>query len=395
MASPVQIILNDADYQQTRDVSGGGPKKDFFVERDVAFQKHKAALTRQLSTISDSIQTQPQGDVGYVKVILRREAWAKSHRPLKSLFRPDRIRLVGGGDLGELYFEARPKNLAQVSREMSGTEDVTNFVFDSAKQKLVPHPSTARSETGAIERVELYGPQDKRRFSTEEAIAWLSNSMTGSGYHVELFDVPPPRSSWDAFDTGHQQLYRTFLEGLGALGNGLTVQRLVARDRSQPLLAVRLGRSAEQPTLQLAARVDRGRERTVTPFDVSTERHARLLSFLDSHPLVRRIELPPIVVRTVDKSGISINSSNVSVTAQARGASLPIRNTAHSYPRLGIVDGGIAPLFVDWVVGRWDLLDNSDVDPIHATFIAGLAVGGSNLNGSAVCGKTTAPRSLM
>lgn len=52
------------------------------------------------------------------------------------------------------------------------------------------------------------------------------DSLTGSGYEVELFDVPPPRSQWDAVDEGHQRLYTTFLEGLAAAGQGLTVQRL-------------------------------------------------------------------------------------------------------------------------------------------------------------------------
>jgi len=385
MASPIQIILNDADYQETRDVSGGGPKKDFFAERDEAFRRHKATLIRQLTTVSETIQTQPQGDVGYVKVILRRDAWAKSHRPLKSLFRADRIRLVGGGDLGELYFEGRPLNLVQVSREIAGAEDVTNLVHDDRTDKLVPHPSAARSEAGAIERIELYGPRDRRRFSVEEAIAWLSNPMTGSGYQIELFDVPPPRSSWDAFDTGHQKLYRTFLEGLASAGDGVTVQRLATRDRSQPLLAVRLGRSTEQPTLQLTARADRGRERSVTPFDATHGRHAKLLAFLENHPLVRRIELPAIVVRNINGVTVSAKSSGGAGRARPGNVALPIRNTANSYPKLGVVDGGIAPVLADWVVGRWDLLDTSDIDPDHATFIAGLAVGGNGLNGAEVC----------
>jgi hypothetical protein len=44
MASPIQIILNDRDYEQARDVGGGGPRKDFFANRDKEFRQHKAAL---------------------------------------------------------------------------------------------------------------------------------------------------------------------------------------------------------------------------------------------------------------------------------------------------------------------------------------------------------------
>ena len=386
MASPIQIILNDADYQEARDVSGGGPKKDFFAERDDAFRKHKASLTRQLATVAATIQAQSQGDVGYVKVILRREAWAKSHRPIKALFRPDRIALAGGGDLGELYFEGRPHSLGQVAAKIGEAEDTTNLVWDEDKQKSVPHPSAARSETGAIERIELYGPKDRRRFSVEEAIAWLRNPVTGSGYQIELFDVPPPRSRWDAFDAGHQRLYASFMEGFAQAGDGVTVQRVTTRERAQPVLSIRLGRSGQQPTLQLSAPARSERGRVVAPFDAQLDRHARLLAFLNSHPLVRRIDLPPLVTRTVDGMRIGAQASAAGGgRARPLGPTLPIRNSAQSYPRLGIIDGGIAPSLADWTIGRWDLLAAGDIDAAHGTFIGGLAVHGSGLNGSLIC----------
>src|SRR5712691_3961266 len=101
MASPLQIILNDRDYHRIRDAGGGGPKKDFFAHRDREFRDHKAALIAQLGTIARTLEshTRTQSHIGYIKVILRRDAWAKSHRPLSALFKPARIALVGGGDL--------------------------------------------------------------------------------------------------------------------------------------------------------------------------------------------------------------------------------------------------------------------------------------------------------
>lgn len=104
MASPIQIILNHENFQQARDVGGGGPKKDFFAERDDAYRDHKRSLTGQLAALATALESQPQGDVGIVKVILRRDAWAKSHRPIRSLFKVDRIQLVGGG--GERHAQA-------------------------------------------------------------------------------------------------------------------------------------------------------------------------------------------------------------------------------------------------------------------------------------------------
>ena len=175
MTSPIQIILNQENFEQARETGGGGPKKDFFAGRDDEFRRHKRALADQLGGIASALEAQNQGDVGVIKVILRREAWAKSHRPLRSLFKIDRISLVGGGDLGEMYFEARPNILHAIARDISASENSTNLKPDRETGKPVPHPSTARSETGAIDRIELYGPSDRRKFSVDDAVNWLTN----------------------------------------------------------------------------------------------------------------------------------------------------------------------------------------------------------------------------
>src|SRR5260221_499939 len=141
MASPIQIVLNDKDYEEARDAGGGGPKKDFYANLDQEFRAHKAKLIGQLTTISKAIATQPQGDVGYIKVILRRDAWAKSHRPLSALFKPARIILVGGGDLGEMYFEARPGVLRDIAQDIAAAEEETRLKLDKARNKMGPHPS--------------------------------------------------------------------------------------------------------------------------------------------------------------------------------------------------------------------------------------------------------------
>src|SRR3546814_19073390 len=98
--------------------------------------------------------------------------------------------------------------------------------FNEYKQKEEPHPTSRKSETGAIDRIEIYSAADRRSFSVEEAVAWLANPMTGSSYQVELFESPPPRSEWDRLDTGHRRLLESFIEGFNALGQGLAVERL-------------------------------------------------------------------------------------------------------------------------------------------------------------------------
>ena len=387
MASPIQIILNPENFEQVRDKGGGGPKKDFFADRDAAFKAHKQALLSQLDAVSIALSQQPQGAMGYVKVILRRSAWAKSHRPIRALFKPDVVPIAGGGDLGELYVEAHPRRLRAVAGAIAGAEEFTRWKQDEESGKLVAHPSAAKSETGAIDRIELYGPRDRRRFSLDEALDWLANPMTGSSYHIELFEVPPPRSEWDAVDPDRQRLYASFTEGLAAIGQGLTVQRLQTTAREQPQLALRLGASAEPPTVRLLvpAAAERRRPRQLAPFDASADRHRRLLNFLDHHPLVRRIELPPILTRTPAGDWASARSAAVAGRARPSEASVPERLTTRTYPKIGIIDGGVGPALSDWVIDRWDILDDSDVDAAHGTFIGGLTVLGATLNGAEVC----------
>ena len=45
---------------------------------------------------------------------------------------------------------------------------------------------------------------------------------------------------------------------------------------------------------------------------------------------------------------------------------------------------GISEALSDWVIDRWDILDE-DVDLAHGTFIGGLATVGSALNGAETC----------
>ena len=378
MASPIQIVLNPENYEEARDVGGGGGRKDFFAHRDGEFRTHQAGLIAQIDTISGVLSAQAQGDVGFVKVILRREALAKSHRPVAALFRNDRTPVVGGGDLGVMLVEGRPGSLRQVAHEIAKAETHTQMRFNEKKQKEEPNPSARKSEVGAIDRIELYGPSDRRGFSLEEAVAWLSNPMTGSSYQVELFEEPPLRSEWDRLDDSHRRLVESFVAGFNALGPGLSVDRLAGSGSKQPTLAVRLGQTGDQPVLRLTESAAGERRRAPVPFNSNVEQHARLLAFLDTHPLVRRIELPGIVVRSASAPGSAART-------RPTHATIPVRDSRRTYPRLGIIDGGIGGALSDWVIDRWDVLAAEDADLAHGTFIGGLATVGAALNGPQIC----------
>jgi len=376
MASPIQIVLNPENYEETREAGGGGGRKDFYAHRDRDFSSHKAALIDQLDTISGVLSAQAQGPIGYVKVILKREAWAKSHRPVAALFRSDRVPVIGGADLGVMIVEGRPTTLAQVRDEIAKAETQTRMRYDENRRKEVPNPSVQKSETGAIERIELYGPSDKRDFSVEEAVAWLANPMTGSGYQVELFDILPPRAEWDRLDTAHRRLVESFISGFNALEHSMSVERLPSGQNRLPMLSVRLDQAGDGAVLRLTSTPLKER-RDLAPFDPDIGRHARLLAFLDAHPLVRRIELPGIIVRSARQPAGGRTRPN--------GVTLPVRDSRRTHPRIGIVDGGISPALSDWVIDRWDVLADEDMDLAHGTFIGGLAVAGADLNGSTTC----------
>src|SRR5580658_8895422 len=327
MASPVQIVLNPENYEEAREAGGGGGRKDFFAHRDGEFRVHQATLIGQIEAISGVLAAQSQGDVGYVKVILRRTAWAKSHRPMATLFRGDRTPIVGGGDLGVMIVEGRPGTLRQVATEIAKAETHTIMRFDPFKQRDVPYPSARKSEAGAIHRIELYGPSDRRRFSLAEAVAWLSNPMTGGSYQVELFENPPARSEWDRLDPGRRRLIESFIAGFNALGQGVAVELLPNRQHKLPILSVRLDQSSAQPVLRLNESPPGERRRQLAPFSPDIERHARLLDFLDKHPLVRRVELPGVVVRATP-------SVPPIVRIRPEEAVVPIRDSRRTHPRM-------------------------------------------------------------
>jgi len=377
MASPIQIVLNPDNYHQSREVAGGGAATDFFAHLDREFAGHKRQLSQHLREAAQSLERQPDSQIGYLKVILRRTAWAKSHRPVGSLFKVDRTPVVGGEDLGVMIVEAFPGMLRLIANDVERAEPETRMRYNEQRRREIPNPTGLRSEVGAIERVEIYGAADRRKFSLEEAVVWLSQPITGSAYQVELFEIPPPRNTWDSYDLQRQRLYQSFVEGLSRTQRGLTVHLLRGHSRALPNLFVRLDESQLPPALMFNSQV---RERTgkLAPFDTNIDRHAELLAFLDKHPLVRSVTLPAVIVK----------SHAVPARARPEQVDLPAKVAGRAYPRMGVIDGGLSNVLADWVIDRWDLLADDDTDLSHGTFIGGLAVAAQALNGSACCSDT-------
>lgn len=372
--SPVQIVLNANDFIEALDNRSGGSPKDFFAGSDSEFVQHRDNLQQQLDEIKSMQLVSSFAKISYAKVTLKQAALAKSHRPTSQLFKKDVAPVVGAGDLGELFIELTPESIDQVNKKVGQAEPETRYKEKNGKTE--PHPSRLRSEVGAIQEITPYTASDKRKFSVKEAVEWLSNPQTSGSYIVELFENPLAKQDWDLLAKYKLDLFRSFFEGLEKFGNGLFASRITTGIGSAVIFGVKLEKSQSLPVIQLfpyTSSVNKTGEKK--EIDLAVDKHAALLDFLDKHPLVKKITLPPIVTQseatTVPKKGDSF--------------SIPRMADNASYPKICVVDGGVSDIYGDWIEDRWGLISSSDKDENHGTFIAGLAIVGQTLNGRAIC----------
>jgi hypothetical protein len=69
--------------------------------------------------------------------------------------------------------------------------------------------------------------------------------------------------------------------------------------------------------------------------------------------------------------------------SQARSGRFPAPNRVANaiYPKVGVIDTGIASVLAQWVVHRHDFLDTTDTDPNHGTLVAGVLLAARAANG--------------
>lgn len=346
--NPVQIVLNTENYIALVDTPPGKNYKDFFAERDAEFVAHKQKLLSQLNGVRRAFGQAPNSPVEYVKVILQSEAWAKSHRPIEKIFDPKKTPCVGGNGIGEMFFEVRPETLYKIEESIQKAEEYTNWGIDKNGKKK-PKPTPYKSEVGAIAEIVPHQVPDKRKFTIEQAIKWLSDPRTGGGYLIELFvtekSLPP--------DDGERSrilrpYIRQFENDLNSLG--LPIELVHTREKWNliDLLIVRFKKEGSQ------------------------EDHKRLIGYLDMQPLVKRIALPPILDQSDTKLAANVGKE----------AAVPQLMKDGEYATVGVIDTGVRELKTldSWIVGKSDFLDYDKQDVSHGTFIAGLAVASADLN---------------
>src|SRR5580700_10926574 len=116
--NPVQIVLNTRDFFVMPERKRRGPAKDFFEDRDKEFAAHREKLLEQVEGVKSSFQRSGVTS-GVVKVRMRREAWAKSHRPNRALFPPNKRPCVGASGVGELFYWVSALDLPELQSEIA------------------------------------------------------------------------------------------------------------------------------------------------------------------------------------------------------------------------------------------------------------------------------------
>ena len=375
---PIQVFLNTGQFISVREPRQRGGNRDFFAGDDRGFSRHKSAMRQKIQDASATLRQHGQA-AGFVIVQMRNEALAKSYRPLGALFSyTNSFRLVGGGSIGEIFFQCTPDSLDRLDRRIEARAELEPRLKENeATGLLEPRPSAYRSELGGIEDIRLPAPADRLDFSAREAAEWLNRPDTLGGYIVELFrpDLALDPNAVEAM-IGR---FRNRLLRLGGviampLFSGqssrsarghLAMSIQLTRDRDRSFIALPLDDPSEatEPS-RVTAPALRMREDSV-------DRHQDFLEQMAAEPMVRRISLPPsIEVAPLDQS-----------RPGAQAATLPMPPEQAS-PVVGIVDGGVAdiPELTPWRTGGTDPVDPSDRDLTHGTFIAGLIAGARVLN---------------
>lgn len=346
--NPLQVVLNANDYQHIPERTGGGAVKDFFQGRNEEFVTHRDRLLTDLDQIGRAMVRGDRPALSYMHVTLNEEAWAKTKRPTMKIMPPSKVPLVGGTNLGDMIVELTPENIETIRGSISAAEKDVPMVADKETKEFKPKPSRERGEVGAIRSLRAHRAADRRTFSAQEAIEWLANPRTGGMYLVETFIDPRQKNTIEirrlrqrAFDA-----FANLQQGLAQLALPLEVEDTQQRWQSVRLLLLRLGSN------KLAD-------------------HETLLRFLDEHPIVRRVALPPI-----------LSIEHVATESAGAVAALAVPQEAAIYPILGIIDTGVTPVPVlePWCIGRTDLVPGAVQDRSHGTFIAGLTAAAQALN---------------
>lgn len=344
--NPIQIVLNTSDYIDSPTPDGIGSNKEFYAKKDDAFKAHKKELLTTMFEMQSSL-AQKSHQTLFAHVTLQPAAWAKSHRPIKSIFKSNAVPYIGGEDIGEMIVEINSTNIQGIISSIEKAEEVTTERRNKKTGKMEFKPSRSKSEVGAISSIREHDESDKRKFSTETAFKWLSNPKCGKVYFIELFTLT---NMQDATISKINDLHSSFDSLLNVLP--IEKQRYIRTGKNNGSVYYVINLSDENNS------------------DLGF--HQVLLQMLGSHDAVKRIYLPPLVTASQDVMFKHQSSERVDFSIE----------DGVDYPIIGIIDSGVSSIekLDPWRSGGTDFVMSSKQDRSHGTFIAGLISAGNIIN---------------
>lgn len=346
--------------------------------------RHRDEVVAQLSRIGQQLSTEFaafEGE-GFVEVRLRQAAWAKSNRPVDKLFslRNNAI-LVGGNEIADLVFRVSAASIKRIAQQVEETEPEGRVRIHKVTGKESVVVTEARSETGSIDSITLWGPEQRDAPSADEAIRHLKVRKLAAYYRVDLFDsVGFTTDADDANDVLVADFWRRLKRLAARFGIAVTHDT----GSSHPAIGIALLSGTPRLVIRTEAEFVGQKSLLLQEANFEPADHESMLSFLTGHPLVRAIGLPAIV-SAPDDLGFEISAaSSVPAYVKKGAAKAAIARRGEGwpedkrYPRVCVVDGGISSHFKRWVVYTEHVVADRDED--HGSNIASLLVAGRLLN---------------
>lgn len=334
----IQFVLNPKSFIGDKDlVIGFGPNKDFYIGMDNEFIAHKGRLLKCLEAIDVASRNNAYSRITYAKVKMRSDAIAKSHRPTKSIFTPNKRNfVVGGAGVGELLIEMHPGSIEK-------TQQAINKAENRSKEKT----SRARSEVSGIQSIQPYSSDDRVPFTLADVAAWKEEGIVSNGYYVETFHPLHLLLEKMQISGEFRELLQSFKDKL----------------ESFPFISYKeLQTFGSGGQLFIHIELDNEEDYLI--------KNEVLLDFLAEHPLVRRVTAAPSLSSYAASECIGLD---IDVTAP---------NDVSTFPIIGVIDNGISDVFDGWKVYTWSELPEKFRLEDHGSKIAGLLVKGSDLNGT-------------
>lgn len=348
--NPIQVILNTQNYVSQAEVNPGGNRKDFYENSDTEFSKHKVLLLDQVEAIMNSVSRKSEQHILLAKVSLQRGAIAKSHRPIKNIFNLNKHDYVGGSSIDSMLVEINPSGLDEIHEKILSAEDETTWVKDKSG-KTISKPSVVRSEVGSIQSISAWSKSDRRKFSIDSAVQWLSNKRTGHSYYVDLFysEDSVRNISSENRKTRVSAALSSFWAGIENLNLPLKLSNVSLELAEDRIVIITIAANRVQ----------------------DTSVHVKLVRFLENHDAVRHIYLPS-VISSEETRGSSHGTPPPAVAP----------NGDDTYPVIGIVDTGVAEItnLNAWSSGKLDFITDDNQNTSHGTFIAGLITASNEFN---------------